>query len=176
MEHSRQNSYTIGNCQNIWKNTGLWKTHTTPASQTSGPTGGNLPWCVMSTTWKCRTKKRKGWQSLLSTRKEYMEKKCQTREEKHTYVRMDLNYGTPGEAIVSIDSYITEAIDKFPEEMMKAIKHRKETTFLRFTRHVKNCVTETRSSSTGWWPSSSSSASVRGQTYNQKLRSSQREW
>ena len=41
---------------------------------------------------------------------------------KHTYVGMDLDYGTPGEVILSMDSYIAEAIDKFPEEMMKSIK------------------------------------------------------
>ena len=35
---------------------------------------------------------------------------------------MDLNYRSPGEVIVSMDSYITEAIDKFPEEMTKTIK------------------------------------------------------
>ena len=35
---------------------------------------------------------------------------------------MDLNYSSPGEVIVSMDSYITEAIDEFPEEMMKTIK------------------------------------------------------
>ena len=34
---------------------------------------------------------------------------------KHTYVGIDLEYRTPGEVIVSIDSYITEEIDKFPE-------------------------------------------------------------
>ena len=28
----------------------------------------------------------------------------------------------PGEVIVSMDSYITEAIDEFPEKMMKTIK------------------------------------------------------
>ena len=32
---------------------------------------------------------------------------------------MELNYSTQGEAIVSMDSYITEGIEKFPEEMMK---------------------------------------------------------
>ena len=35
---------------------------------------------------------------------------------------MDLNYSPAGEVIVSMDSYITKAIDKFPEEMMKSIK------------------------------------------------------
>ena len=34
---------------------------------------------------------------------------------KHTYVGIDLKYRTPGEVIVSMDSYITEEIDKFPE-------------------------------------------------------------
>ena len=41
---------------------------------------------------------------------------------KHTYVGMDLGYRFSGEVIVCMDSYITEAIDKFPEEMMKTIK------------------------------------------------------
>ena len=44
------------------------------------------------------------------------------RGNKHTYARMDLDYSLPGEVIVSMDSYITDAIDKFPEEMMKTIK------------------------------------------------------
>ena len=35
---------------------------------------------------------------------------------------MDLGYSLPGEAIVSMDSYITEAIYKFLEEMTKTIK------------------------------------------------------
>ena len=34
---------------------------------------------------------------------------------------MDLNYTPAGEVIVSMDSYITKAIDKLPEEMMKSI-------------------------------------------------------
>ena len=45
-----------------------------------------------------------------------------SRGKKHTYVIMDLNYSTPGEVIVSMESYITEAIDKFPEETMNSIK------------------------------------------------------
>ena len=40
----------------------------------------------------------------------------------HNYVGMDLDYSSPGEVVVSIDSYITEVIDEFPEEMMKTIK------------------------------------------------------
>ena len=36
------------------------------------------------------------------------------RGKKRTYVGMDLDYSSPGEMIVSIDSYITEAIDKLP--------------------------------------------------------------
>ena len=44
------------------------------------------------------------------------------RGNKHIYVGMDLDYGTPGEVIVSMESYITEAIDKFPEETMNSIK------------------------------------------------------
>ena len=42
-----------------------------------------------------------------------------TRVKKHTYVGMDLNYSTLEEVIVSMESYITKAIDKFPEEVMK---------------------------------------------------------
>ena len=38
-----------------------------------------------------------------------------TRGKKHTYVGMDLDYSTPGDMIVSMDSYITTAIDEFPE-------------------------------------------------------------
>ena len=34
---------------------------------------------------------------------------------KHTYVGMYLEYISPGEVIVSMESYITEAIDEFPE-------------------------------------------------------------
>ena len=40
----------------------------------------------------------------------------------HTYVGMDLDYSSPGEVIVSMDSYITEAIDKFLDEIMQKIK------------------------------------------------------
>ena len=37
------------------------------------------------------------------------------RGKKHTYVGMDLEYSSPGEVIVSMDIYIIEAIDQFPE-------------------------------------------------------------
>ena len=35
---------------------------------------------------------------------------------------MNLDYGTPGEVIVSIDRYITKVMDEFCKEMMKSIK------------------------------------------------------
>ena len=35
---------------------------------------------------------------------------------------MDLDYSSPGEVIMSTDRYITEAIEEFPEKMMKIIK------------------------------------------------------
>ena len=44
------------------------------------------------------------------------------RGNKHAYVGMDLSYSTPGSVIVSMDSYITKAIDEFLKEMMKLIK------------------------------------------------------
>ena len=44
------------------------------------------------------------------------------RGKRNTYVGKDLGYSTPGKLIVSTDSYITEAIDKLSEEMMKPIK------------------------------------------------------
>ena len=44
------------------------------------------------------------------------------REKKHTYAGMGLDHSSQGEAIASMDSYITEAIDEFPEEMLKTIK------------------------------------------------------
>ena len=44
------------------------------------------------------------------------------RGKKHTYVGMDLDHSSLGEVIVSMDSYITEAIDEFTEEKMKIIK------------------------------------------------------
>ena len=47
------------------------------------------------------------------------------RGKKHTYVGMDFNCISTGELIVSMDSYITEAVDEFPEEMMKTIKIRR---------------------------------------------------
>ena len=53
------------------------------------------------------------------------------RGNKHIYVGMDLDYGTPGEVIVSMDSYITKAIDKFPEEMMKPIRTTAENHLLK---------------------------------------------
>ena len=44
------------------------------------------------------------------------------RGKKHTYVGIYIDYSLPGKANVSTDSYITEAIDKFSEEMMQKIK------------------------------------------------------
>ena len=44
------------------------------------------------------------------------------RGKKHNYVVIDLACRSPGEVIVSIDRYTTEAIDEFLEEMMKIIK------------------------------------------------------
>ena len=41
------------------------------------------------------------------------------RGNKHTYVKMDLDYSFPREVIVSMDSYIAETIDDFTEEMIK---------------------------------------------------------
>ena len=41
---------------------------------------------------------------------------------KHNYARMDLDCSTHREVIVSMDRYVTEAIDEFPEEMMQKIK------------------------------------------------------
>ena len=40
----------------------------------------------------------------------------------HAYVLMDLSYSSPWEVIVSMDRYITEAIDEFLDEMIKKIK------------------------------------------------------
>ena len=45
------------------------------------------------------------------------------RGNKHAYVGMDLSYSTPGSVIVSMDSYITKAIDEFLKETMKLIKN-----------------------------------------------------
>ena len=42
------------------------------------------------------------------------------RDKKHTYLGMDFNCSSTGAVIVSMKSYIIEAIDKFPEEMMNA--------------------------------------------------------
>ena len=44
------------------------------------------------------------------------------RGKKHTYVGIYIDYSLPGKANVSTDNYITEAIDKFSEEMMQKIK------------------------------------------------------
>ena len=63
---------------------------------------------------------------------------------KHTYVGMDLDYGTPGEVIVSMDSYIAEAIDNFPEEMMKSIKKPAGNHLFKVDNACKNCAIETR--------------------------------
>ena len=41
---------------------------------------------------------------------------------KHNYAGMELEYSSPGEVIVSMDSYITEAIDGFLEEMTQKIQ------------------------------------------------------
>ena len=40
----------------------------------------------------------------------------------HTYFGMDLDYSSQGEVIFSIDSYIIEVIDEFPDEMIKTTK------------------------------------------------------
>ena len=37
------------------------------------------------------------------------------RGKNHTYVGMDVNNSFPGELVMSMDSYITEAIEKSPE-------------------------------------------------------------
>ena len=105
----------------------------------------------------------------------YGEEMPVARGKKHTYVGMDLYYNTPGEVIVSMDSYITEVIDEFPKEMMKSIKTPTGNHLFKVGGACKNYVKETRSSSTGWWPISSSSASVHVHTYNQQFRSSRRE-
>ena len=44
------------------------------------------------------------------------------RGKKHTYVRMELDYSSSGEVIVSTESSIAETIEEFLEEMAKAIK------------------------------------------------------
>ena len=44
------------------------------------------------------------------------------RGKKDTYVGMYLDYRSPGGVILSVDSYIKEAIGEFPEEIMKTIK------------------------------------------------------
>ena len=44
------------------------------------------------------------------------------RGKKHTYVGMDFKYSSPVEVIVSMDNYIAEVIEKFPEEKTKIIK------------------------------------------------------
>ena len=44
------------------------------------------------------------------------------RGKKHNYVGTDIYYSTPGEIIVSMDSCITEMMDKFQEEIMQRIK------------------------------------------------------
>ena len=38
------------------------------------------------------------------------------RGKKHAYIIMDLDYSSPGGVIVSMDSYIIEAIDEFLEK------------------------------------------------------------
>ena len=52
----------------------------------------------------------------------YREEIPVVRVKKHTYVGIYLDYGTPGEVILSMDSYITKTIDLFLKEMMKSIK------------------------------------------------------
>ena len=54
----------------------------------------------------------------------------------HTYVGIEIYYSTPGEEIVYMDSYITEAVDGFPEETKKYLKRRQGTTFSRLTTHM----------------------------------------
>ena len=63
------------------------------------------------------------------------------RGKKQTYIGMDLDYSSPGEVIVSMDSYTTEEIGEFPDKTMQKIKKRRqEITFSRLTRYVQNYV------------------------------------
>ena len=72
----------------------------------------------------------------------------------HTYVGMDLDYSSPGEVIISMDSYITELIDEFPEEMMKIINMPGGNHLFKVDNaFVKLCERELRSFSIGWWQS-----------------------
>ena len=50
----------------------------------------------------------------------YEEKMPVARGKKHAYVKMDLEYSSLGELVVSMDT--TEVIDRFPEEMTKTTK------------------------------------------------------
>ena len=73
------------------------------------------------------------------------------RGNKHTYARMDLDYSLPGEVIVSMDSYITDAIDKFPEEMMKTIKTPKGNHLLKVDDACVKLCERDNIIFTGWW-------------------------
>ena len=66
------------------------------------------------------------------------------RGNRHTYMVMDLDYGKLGEVIVLMDIYITEAIDKFPEEMMKSIKTPAGNHLFKVEDSCKNYAIETR--------------------------------
>ena len=44
------------------------------------------------------------------------------RRKYHTYIVIDLNYSKSGEVVVSMDRYITEAIDAFQEDIAKQLK------------------------------------------------------
>ena len=72
------------------------------------------------------------------------------RGKKHTYVGIYLNYSSPGKVIVSMDSYITEAIDEFPKDIMKTIKMLAGNHPFKVDESCVKYAKEIRSSFTGW--------------------------
>ena len=65
---------------------------------------------------KCHTKIRRGRKFVEYTKGIYGDNMTVVRGNTHTYVGIEIYYSTPGEEIVYMDSYITEAVDGFPEE------------------------------------------------------------
>ena len=59
---------------------------------------------------------------LMHMEKLYGEKFPVTRGKKHTYLGMDLDFSTKGVVTVSIEGYVKEIMEKFPEPITKTSK------------------------------------------------------
>ena len=75
--------------------------------------------CHVDDTKVSRNNKKEARKFIDYTKGIYGNNMPAVRGKKHTYYGMDLDYSTPREVIVYIYSYIKEAINEFPEEMIQ---------------------------------------------------------